>query len=116
MRPITLAAVLALTIPALAASPALAEPAAVTQGQPLPTGQSLTPLAAPGASFAPLVAHAGPHPEFVADGAAATAVSPDGREMHRRDAQASEKDASALGKDLGAALKAAASRGIFGTP
>lgn len=81
MRPITLAAVLALTIPALAASPALAEPAAVAQGQPLPTGQSLTPLAAPGASFAPLVAHAGPHPEFVADGAAATAVSPDEREM-----------------------------------
>lgn len=57
--------------------------------------------------------------EFVAPGRLrlrGLVASPDGREMHRRDAQASEKDASALGKDLGAALKAAASRGIFGTP
>jgi DNA-binding beta-propeller fold protein YncE len=50
-------------------------------GQPLPTGQRLTPLAAPGARFDPLVAHVGPNPGFVADGAAATATSPNGREM-----------------------------------
>lgn len=45
--------------------------------QHLPTGQALTPLAAPGAHFEPLVAHAGPIPDYVADGAAAIAVSPD---------------------------------------
>ena len=54
---------------------------AQTVGQPLPTGQRLTPLAAPGARFDPLVAHVGPNPDFVADGAAATATSPNGREM-----------------------------------
>src|SRR5947208_1947500 len=47
----------------------------------LPTGQQLTPTAAPGAHFIPLVAHVGPHPGYVADGAAAIAVSPDKREM-----------------------------------
>ena len=55
--------------------------AAATAGQPLPTGQTLTPLATPGARFEPLVARTGPHPAYVADGAAAIAVSPDGREM-----------------------------------
>ena len=50
-------------------------------GQPLPTGQRLTPLAAPGARFDPLIAHVGPDPSFVADGAAVTATSPNGREM-----------------------------------
>lgn len=50
-------------------------------GVALPTGQRLTPLAAPGARFAPLVTQVGPHPDYVADGAAAIAVSPDGREM-----------------------------------
>ena len=49
--------------------------------QALPTGQTLTPLAAPGALFEPLVAHVGPYPDYVADGAAAIAVSPDGNEM-----------------------------------
>lgn len=49
--------------------------------QPLPTGQVLTPLAAPGATFEPLVAHIGPNPDYQADGAAAIAVSPDGTEM-----------------------------------
>jgi DNA-binding beta-propeller fold protein YncE len=49
--------------------------------QLLPTGQVLTPTAAPGARFTPLVAHVGPHPSYVADGAAAIAVSPDKREM-----------------------------------
>jgi DNA-binding beta-propeller fold protein YncE len=49
--------------------------------QLLPTGQAITPTAAPGASFTPLVVRIGPHPSYVADGAAAIAVSPDGREM-----------------------------------
>ena len=47
----------------------------------LPTGQALTPTAAPGATFTPLVARAGPHPAYVADGASAIAVSPDKHEM-----------------------------------
>ncbi len=49
--------------------------------QALPTGQNLTPLAAPGARFDPLVAHVGPYPDYLADGAAAIARSPDGTEM-----------------------------------
>ena len=53
----------------------------VATAQPLPTGQMLTPLAAPGAKFEPLVAHTGPLPDTLADGAAAIAVSPDGSEM-----------------------------------
>src|SRR3982751_3697446 len=47
----------------------------------LPTGQSMTPTATPGAIFTPLTAGIGPHPSYVADGAAAIAVSPDQREM-----------------------------------
>jgi hypothetical protein len=61
-----------LTASALAAAPA---------EQLLPTGQALTPLAVPGARFTPLVAHIGPHPDYIADGAAAISVSPDAREM-----------------------------------
>ena len=61
------------TVFGIAASPAAA--------QMLPTGQMLTPLAAPGATFEPLVAHTGPLPNTLADGAAAVAVSPDGAEM-----------------------------------
>ena len=49
--------------------------------QLLPTGQAITPLAAPGAQFTPLVARTGPHPAYAVDGAAAIAVSPDNREM-----------------------------------
>ena len=49
--------------------------------QDLPTGQSISPLAAPGAVFTPLRAGIGPHPDYVADGAAAMSVSPDGRQM-----------------------------------
>ncbi len=49
--------------------------------QHLPTGQSVTPLAAPGARFEPLVTHTGPLPDYIADGAAAVAVSPRGTEM-----------------------------------
>ena len=56
---------------------------ALAQGPaaPLPTGQSITPLAAPHARFEPLIAHTGPFPDYVADGAAAIVVSPDKREM-----------------------------------
>ena len=49
--------------------------------QHLPTGQSLTPLAAPGARFEPLVTHTGPLPDYIADGAASIAVSPQGNEI-----------------------------------
>ena len=60
----------------------IAGPAALAQqAQQLPTGQSLTPLAAPGAGFEPLTARTGPNPDYQADGAAAIAVRPDGREM-----------------------------------
>ena len=61
----------------LAPSAAFAQPAP----QALPTGQMLTPLAAPGASFAPLRSGIGPFPDYVADGAAAIAASPDGRQL-----------------------------------
>jgi len=54
---------------------------AAASAQQLPTGQSLSPLAAPGAVFRPLVSRVGPHPDYIADGAAAIAVSPDRREM-----------------------------------
>ncbi|WP_066826578.1 hypothetical protein [Sphingomonas mali] len=59
----------------------LAGVGAAASAQQLPTGQSLSPLAAPGAVFRPLVSRVGPHPDYVADGAAAIAVSPDRREM-----------------------------------
>ena len=62
-----------------AAGLACLAPAALAQD--LPTGQRLTPTAAPGARFEPLVVRTGPNPAYVADGAAAIAVSPDGREM-----------------------------------
>ena len=55
--------------------------AAESEKQLLPTGQAITPVAVPGARFTPLVTHTGPHPTYVADGAAAIAVSPDAREM-----------------------------------
>ncbi len=49
--------------------------------QLLPTGQAITPTAAPGARFTPLVVGVGPYPSYVADGAAAIALSPDKSEM-----------------------------------
>ncbi len=66
---------------ALLLSLAASQTAAELPTQNLPTGQVLTPAAAPGARFAPLVVHTGPNPSYVADGAAAIAVSPDKREM-----------------------------------
>ena len=61
------------------AGPALGQP--YPEGQPLPTGQRLTPTAVPGARFDPLTVGIGPNPAYVADGAAAIALSPNGREM-----------------------------------
>lgn len=56
--------------------------AAVAQNDhPLPTGQTLTPLAMTSATYMPLRTAMGPHPDYVADGAAAMRVSPDGRHM-----------------------------------
>jgi len=55
--------------------------AAQPEKQLLPTGQAITPVAVPGARFTALVTHTGPYPSYVADGAAAIAVSADGREM-----------------------------------
>jgi DNA-binding beta-propeller fold protein YncE len=69
---------IALTGTIAGTSAAIAAPDAPQQ---LPTGQALTPLAAPGAHFEPLVTHAGPMPDYVADGAAAIAVSPDKARM-----------------------------------
>ena len=69
MRHLLLALLTATALPCLAAA------------QDLPTGQRLTPLAAPGARFEPLVSRTGPNPAYIADGAAAIARSPDGREM-----------------------------------
>jgi hydroxymethylbilane synthase len=56
--------------------------------------------------------------EFVAPGRLklrGLVASPDGREMHRSEAEGSAGDAVALGRDLGSILKAAASSGIFRT-
>jgi DNA-binding beta-propeller fold protein YncE len=53
----------------------------VAAAQHLPTGQMITPLAAPGAVFMPLRTDIGPFPDYVADGAAAMALSPDGRQL-----------------------------------
>src|SRR4051794_34075027 len=58
--------------------PAIAQPAEQAK-QLLPTGQGLTPTAAPGARFSPLVTRK--NGAFAVDGAAAIAVSPDKREM-----------------------------------
>ena len=55
--------------------------AGTATAQDLPTGQSLSPLAAPGAAFTPLRTGIGPHPDYIADGAAAMSLSPDGRRM-----------------------------------
>jgi DNA-binding beta-propeller fold protein YncE len=65
------------SILSLAATNVAAEPAK----QFLPTGQTITPTAAPGARFSPLIARTGPHPSYIVDGAAAIAMSPDKREM-----------------------------------
>ena len=67
----------------LAGSLALASMAAAARSpeQYLPTGQAITPAAAPGARFTPLIVNVGPHPAYAADGAAAMVLSPDAKEM-----------------------------------
>lgn len=47
----------------------------------LPTGQTITPTAAPDAKFELLKTNIGPNPEYIADGAAALSASPNGSEM-----------------------------------
>lgn len=74
-RLLPFACVLAALAPASGAAPR--KPAAT----PLPTGQRLTPLAAPGARFEPLITRGGPKPDYIADGAAAMALSPDGARL-----------------------------------
>ena len=66
---------------ALSVLAATAAAAPLRPGEALPTGQTITPTAAPGARFEPLTARTGPNPAYVADGAAAVATRPDGREM-----------------------------------
>lgn len=71
---------------ALASIPLAIGPVSALAEQPqgaidLPTGQRMTPLTAPGASYEPLVTRIGPAPQTIADGAAAIAVSPNRREM-----------------------------------
>ena len=60
-----------LTTPARAQSP----------GQVLPTGMSITPLAAPGATFQALNPGLPSLPDFLADMAVTTALSPDGNTL-----------------------------------
>ena len=55
--------------------------AGTVQAQDLPTGQSLSPMAAPGAVFTPLRTGIGPHPDYVADGSGAMSTSPDGKRL-----------------------------------
>ncbi|HEY4070779.1 MAG TPA: bifunctional YncE family protein/alkaline phosphatase family protein [Sphingomicrobium sp.] len=66
---------------AIFAAAALLAGTGAAEPQFVPTGQSITPTAAPGAKFTPLVTRIGPHPSYVADGASTIAVSPDRREM-----------------------------------
>jgi DNA-binding beta-propeller fold protein YncE len=73
MRVLRLAAVISL----FASAPVTAQ----SVRQFLPTGQLVTPMASPGTRFSPLTVKVGPNPAFIADGAAAIAVSPDGRQM-----------------------------------
>jgi DNA-binding beta-propeller fold protein YncE len=66
---------------AVFASAAVIALSAAQAQQTLPTGQALTPTAAPTSTYTSLVTNVGPHPTYVADGASAIAVSPDKREM-----------------------------------
>ncbi|MEO1969077.1 MAG: hypothetical protein ABGW87_10235 [Sphingomonadaceae bacterium] len=80
LLPVSMLAI-ATTLGCFMAVPASAKAPTNTQVQHLPTGQTLTPTAAPEARFEPLVMHIGPMPDTVADGAAAMTVSPDGKEL-----------------------------------
>ena len=54
---------------------------AAAEPQPLPTGQLITPTAAPGAIFQPLNPDVPADPSFLAGQASAVALSPDGRTL-----------------------------------
>ena len=63
---------------ALAASAALAQP---LMGEMTPTGEAITPTAAPGALFQLLNPDLASDPTFTAGQASATALSPDGKTL-----------------------------------
>ena len=58
-----------------------AEAAGLLRGEPVPTGQAITPSAAPGAIFQPLNPDLPSNPGYTAGQAAAVALSPDGRTL-----------------------------------
>src|SRR5262249_17781388 len=60
---------------------AVAHAAAPIEGERLPTGQRITPLAAPGARFESLDPALPEFPDFRAGGAVALALAPDGRTL-----------------------------------
>jgi YVTN family beta-propeller protein len=60
---------------------ALAESPGEVEQTPLPTGQFITPLAAPGASFEALNPHLHDFPDYTAGQAMSEALSPDGRTL-----------------------------------
>jgi hypothetical protein len=79
-------AVMATAAALFAAAPAASEVMRIGSdtylvGDLLPTGQRITPLAAPGATFKPLNPNLEALPDFVAGQAVEIAVSPDGRTM-----------------------------------
>jgi DNA-binding beta-propeller fold protein YncE len=61
--------------------PAFAGRAAPVEGEAIPTGQRITPAAAPGALFQKLDPHLASLPDFRAGQASATALSPDGKTL-----------------------------------
>jgi DNA-binding beta-propeller fold protein YncE len=66
---------------ALGASGIPAYASAPIEGERLPTGQRITPLAAPGATFESLDPRLADFPDFRAGGAVALALAPDGRTL-----------------------------------
>lgn len=86
----------------MAMSTAAAPTARLIQGQRVPTGMRITPSAAPGAVFTSLNPGLANHPDYRADHAVSTAISPDGRTMlvltsgyNRLNAADGSRDASA---------------------
>ena len=71
---LSLAGALALSLTGLAC-------AATSAGVPTPTGQAITPAAAPGAVFQPLNPHLSDAPDYTAGQASAVALSPDGKTL-----------------------------------
>ena len=75
-KSLSLAAILVLSL-----AGALAHAAGPIEGERLPTGQRITPLAAPGARFESLDPALPEFPDFRAGGAVALALAPDGRTL-----------------------------------